>query len=188
MNEQSLNEDIFRYVERLVNNNETLLMAIGAITLLVAVNGVLLFTHEGIGSAPLMFLAAFCMPFAYQYWFTNFHRLARFTVFMSKDYSIEEIGLAPLKDMKQFRPMPRSALRNPERPAPDKLINEIRDMARAYPELEKQLEACQAAHSVLNTYDAANLLLLQEGLRATRTPSAAIRIAAPGREQPRINA
>ena len=188
MNEQSLNEDIFRYVERLVNNNETLLMAIGAMTLLVAVNGVLLVTHNQMGSAPLMFLAAFCMPFAYRYWVSNFHRLARFTISVAKNYSIEEIGVAPLTDIKQFRAVPRSAIREPGRPAPYALIADIRETARMYPELRKQLETCEAASQVLSYYDAANLLLLQEGLRAAHLPHTAIKIAAPGSQRSRINA
>ncbi|MEM7207484.1 MAG: hypothetical protein AAF434_06655 [Pseudomonadota bacterium] len=187
MQEESLKVDIFRYVEQLVSNNKTLVIAIGAMILLGGLNGALLFTHEDSGSVALIVICAFSVPLMSRYWLANFHRLSSFKVTYTDEYSVEAIGMAPLIEPEHFHALPRSALRDPESPAPPMLLGEIRETASVFPVLQKQLQICEAAHSVLSCHDAANLLLLQEGLRAARMPETPVHILAPNRTTTQIS-
>ncbi len=188
MQEHELSADIFRYVENLVHMNGKILTGIGALTLFVGINVVLILHDKDSGSVLIMVVAALALPFAYRYWFKNLFRLARFTVSVAKDYSVVEVGIAPLVDVEKFQVMPRHHLRNPDQPAPVSIVDEIRQMALAFPDLNKQLQACELQHGALTNHDAANLLLLQEGLRAAQNPYHIMRITLPESEHRSLRA
>ncbi len=188
MLENELSVEIFHYVEDLVHKNGQILTGIGALTLFVGINVVLIFHGEGSGSVFIMLIAALGLPFAYQYWFKNLFRLARFSVSIARDYSVVEVGIAPLYNVKKFQVMPRHYLRNPDLPAPTSIVEECSQMALAFPDLRKQLQACKLQHGALTNHDAANLLLLQEGLRAAQNPRYIARITLPDSESSRLRA
>ena len=50
------------------------------------------------------------------------------------------------------------------------MIEELREMAPVFPDLRDKLEQCERAHGALTRYDAFNLFLLLEGLRAAKMP------------------
>jgi hypothetical protein len=188
MQENELSVDIYHYVEDLVHKNGQILTGIGVLTLFIGINVGLIFYGEGSGSVFIMLIAALSLPFAYQYWFKNTFRLARFTVSVAKDYSLIEVGIAPLHSVKKFQVMPRRYLRNPDLPAPVSVVEEVSQMALAFSDLRNQLQTCELQHGTLTNHDAANLLLLQEGLRAAQNPLHIARITLPDSENSRLHA
>ena len=188
MGDRNLREDIFHYVEKLANKNELLLMLMGALTLLAGINALLLLSRANIGSVPVLMLATLSLPLVYRYWVKNYRRMAQFTLTVSNDYLIPSVGVAPLRSIDAFQVVPRSALREPDRPAPHSLVAEIREMGMAFPGLAKQLAACESVRPVLTYHDVANLLLIQEGLRCAQNPQYSLKIAAPGSPQKQLKA
>lgn len=188
MQDNELSVEIFHYVEDLVHKNGRILTGIGVLTLFIGINAVLIFHDEGTGSVFIMLVAALGLPFAHLYWFKNFFRLARFNVSIARDHKVVEVGIAPLNNVKKFQVMPRHYLRNPDLPAPASIIDELDQMALAYPDLRKQLKACELRHETLTNHDAVNLLLMQEGLRAAQNPRHITRITLPDSESIRLRA
>lgn len=170
MKEQQFDDAIFYYVRDLVQKNGSIMMGIGALTLFVGLNAVLIFTRGSAGSAILMVLGAIFLPYAYHRWFRNFFQLARFSVDVERNYRVVGVSVAPLEDPQRFEPIPRRYVDDPDEAAAPSFVDGLREMAMAFPLLRTKLEDCECAHGTLTRYDAINLFLLQEGLRAAKTP------------------
>ena len=179
MNDRSLREDIFRYVENLVQVNETCLMVMGALLLFAWINAVLLLMGTPAGSVKFLLLALLGAPFAYHCWVRNRRHLKQFSMNVTYDYLISTVGVQPLSDVDTFLPMPRRALRDPDRRAPLDLVAEIRQGSHSFPELARKLKECELVRPALTYYDAANLFLIQEGLRKAKNPDYSLKIPEP---------
>ena len=179
MKDQQFDEAVFYYVRDLVRKNGTIMMTIGALTLFVGLNAVLIFTRGSAGSALLMVLGAIFLPLAYQRWFRNFFQLARFSVDVERNYHVVGVGIAPLEDASRFEAIPRCYIDNPDDPALLSSLDELREMAQIFPDLRDKLEQCESAHGAVTRYDAANLNLLLEGLRAAKMPEYRYHLAQP---------
>ncbi|MEM7207483.1 MAG: hypothetical protein AAF434_06650 [Pseudomonadota bacterium] len=179
MSEKQIHEDIFHHAQSLVRSNGHTMMGIGALTLFVALNGALIFLQDSTGSALIMVISAAFLPFAYRMWFRNFFQLSRFKIGVARNYQVVEVAIAALEDISKFEPMPRNRVTEPDEPADEEMINEMREMSLAFSELREQIERCEAVSDGLTNYDVANLLLLQEGLRAAKTPGYLKRLTLP---------
>ncbi|MEM7291817.1 MAG: hypothetical protein AAF420_00315 [Pseudomonadota bacterium] len=179
MQDEGMREAIFHYVQDLVSKNGTIMMGIGALTLFVGLNAVLIFLRDSTGSAILMIGGAIFLPFAYHRWFRNFFRLARFTVGIERNYRVVEVGISPLNDVTRFEAIPKHYVDDADETAPPLIVEEIREMSLAFNDLREKLEHCESSQGRVTRYDAANLLLLQEGLRAARTPGYCCKIEIP---------
>ena len=179
MHDESIDADVFHYAEQLVKKNGSIMMGIGAVTVFAGLNAMMLIFQHSASSAILMVLSACVLPFAYRWWFRNFFRLAHFKIGLSADHRVSEVCIAPLNDAARFEVVPRYCVSQPDEPAPASLREAFEELSMAFPELRERLEACLGAHKQLTRYDAVNLLLIQEGLRAAKTPQYAYRIEKP---------